>query len=59
MLTMIDNREDYGEERWLGVGLMQGRTIVVIYVERNGDRVRLISARKATKYEAQRYEQRF
>lgn len=58
MLTMIDDREDYGEERWLGVGLMQGRTIVVIYVERDGDRIRRISARKATKHEVRRYEQR-
>ena len=58
MLTMIDDREDYGEERWLGIGLMQGRKIVVIYVERDGDRIRLISARKATKHEVRRYEQR-
>ena len=58
MLTMIDDGEDYGEERWLGVGLMQGRTIVVIYVERDGDRIRLISARKATRHEVRRYEQR-
>jgi uncharacterized DUF497 family protein len=58
MLTMIDDREDYGEERWLGIGLMQSRMIVVIYVERDGDRIRLISARKATKHEVRRYEQR-
>ncbi|MGN6230803.1 MAG: hypothetical protein ACTHNZ_06535 [Trinickia sp.] len=30
---------------------------VVVYVERNGPVIRIISARKATKHEAKRYEQ--
>lgn len=57
MLTLLDNREDYGEERWIGVGWIQQLMGVVIYVERHEDTIRIISARKATKHEVRRYEQ--
>ena len=46
----IDDREDYGEERIFAIGLLRGRALVVIYVER-GDRRRIISARKAKQHE--------
>jgi hypothetical protein len=36
---------------------MRATLAVVIYVERRGQVVRIISARKATKHEAKRYEQ--
>ncbi|MCU0510803.1 MAG: BrnT family toxin [Anaerolineae bacterium] len=54
VVTIEDDRLDYGEARWIAVGLMQGRVIVVIYALR-GDAIRLISARRATKYEAAEY----
>lgn len=57
MLTLLDNREYYGEERWIGVGWIQQLMGVVIYVERHEDTIRIISARKATKHEVRRYEQ--
>lgn len=57
MLTMLDEREDYGEERWIGIGWMQQLMGVVVYVERHEDTIRIISARKATKQEVRRYEQ--
>lgn len=57
MLTLLDNREDYGEERWIGVGWIQQLMGVVIYVERHEDTIRIISARKATKHEVRHYEQ--
>ena len=56
MLVKRDNREDYGEVRWLGIGMMRFRIIVIIYTERNVDTVRIISARKATKREVKYYE---
>ncbi|MEA5621370.1 BrnT family toxin [Nostoc sp. UHCC 0251] len=31
MLVYLDEREDYGEERYLGIGLLDGRIVVVIY----------------------------
>lgn len=57
MLTLLDEREDYGEERWIGIGWLQSTVGVVVYVERYEDTVRIISARKATKHEVRRYEQ--
>ncbi len=57
MLTLLDNREDYGEDRWIGMGWMQSLIGVVIYVERHNDVIRIISAGKATKHEVRRYEQ--
>ncbi len=59
MLVHLDSRQEYGEERWIGLGLMQLVLAVVVYVEREGDCIRIISARKATKREVRRYEQRF
>ena len=57
MLTLLDDREGYGEERWVAVGWLQALVGVVVYTERVGDVIRIISARKATKREVQRYEQ--
>jgi uncharacterized DUF497 family protein len=57
MFAAPDLREDYGEERWLALGWMNAMMAVVVYVERSGPVIRIISARKATKREAKRYGQ--
>ena len=57
MLNMPDNRDSYGEERWIGLGMLNVMVTLVVYTERDGDVIRIISARKATKQEAKRYEQ--
>jgi uncharacterized protein len=57
VLTALDGREDYGEERWIALGWMKAMMAVVVYVERSGPVIRIISARKATKREAKRYDQ--
>jgi uncharacterized DUF497 family protein len=57
LLSLEDNREHYGEERWLGIGWIKNMMGVVIYTERTGDVIRIISARKATKKEVSYYEQ--
>jgi uncharacterized protein len=59
MLIDLDDRSEYGEERWIGIGLLRHIAAVVIFTERVNDTIRIISARKATKYERQRYEQAF
>ena len=56
MLTLLDEREDYGEDRWIGIGWIKSLVGVVIYTERIDDVIRIISARKATKHEVRRYE---
>jgi len=49
-----DARDDYGEERRLTIGDIDGRIFAVVYTER-GQSVRLISARKADKRERREY----
>ncbi len=55
MVIALDEREDYGEERWIGIGILEARTVVVIYVERGIDTIRVISLRKALNYERKQY----
>jgi hypothetical protein len=50
----IDDRGDYGEERLNVMGLCEGVLLHMTYTER-GDRLRLISARRAEKHEQDRY----
>ncbi len=53
-----DARKDYGEERWKGVGILQGVVVVVVvFTERDGDVIRLISLRKASTRERKAYEE--
>ena len=58
MLVALDDRQEYGEARWIGIGLLQGRVVVVVFVERK-DIVRIISLRKALSHERKRFEARF
>ncbi|WP_040261880.1 BrnT family toxin [Pseudomonas massiliensis] len=52
MLLTRDDRVGYGEDRWLGIGWLTALVAVVVYTERHGNVIRVISARKATKQEA-------
>ena len=53
IVTMEDNRFDYDETRYNTLGLLKGQVVMIVHTER-GERIRLISARKAIKKE-QRY----
>ena len=56
-LTFADPNHSVGEERWLTFGLSRNRRLLVIsHIERGG-RVRIISAREATKHERKIYEE--
>ncbi len=57
LLTLLDDREDYGEPRWISIGPLESLVAVVVYTERGQDVLRIISARKATRSEVRRYEQ--
>jgi uncharacterized DUF497 family protein len=59
ILIQIDQREDYGEDRLFAIGWIRTLMGVVVYVEKERDDIRIISARKATKKEVRYYEQRF
>ncbi len=57
MLVIQDTREDYGEDRFIGIGLLLGLPVVIVYVEdTENDVIRVISLRKATKNERKIYE---
>ena len=57
MMILPDHDDSYGEARWIAIGWIQAMPGVVVYTERVGDVIRIISARKATKNEVRRYEQ--
>ena len=56
MLTNLDTREDYGEDRRVGIGFLKNFVVVVTFTERP-DVIRIISLRKALKHERTRFEE--
>jgi uncharacterized DUF497 family protein len=50
----IDDREDYGKERINLLGMCDGVILHVTYTER-GERIRIISARRAERHEQDHY----
>jgi uncharacterized protein len=51
----IDDREDYGEERFAALGRVEFEVYRVVYTWRGDATVRIISAKKASRYERERY----
>lgn len=54
VLTRLDNRKDYGEDRSVSIGAVDGVALVVVHTDREA-RVRLISARAASSKETRAY----
>ena len=55
MLERIDDREDYGEVRFIGLGRVELDVYRVVYSWRAENVVRIISAQKAGKHEREIY----
>jgi len=56
-IERLDDREDYGEERFVMIGMAEGNVLLfVAYTERE-EHIRVISARRATQYEQNDYFQ--
>ena len=53
-IEVIDDREDYGEERINLIGMCEGVLLHVTYTERS-ERIRIISARRAERHEQENY----
>jgi uncharacterized DUF497 family protein len=53
----LDERKNYREDRWVGLGMLDGRVVVVVFTEPDEETIRIISLRKALPYERKRYEQ--
>ncbi len=49
-VEFLDDRQDYGEERFIVIGMVDGDILYVVYTERK-DVIRIVSARRATKRE--------
>jgi uncharacterized protein len=56
-LTVIDDRSDYDEVRYISLACIEKRVYVLVYTLRNSV-IRLISARKANSKEVKRYDNR-
>ncbi len=57
MLAALDLRQDYGEDRWIGLGLIENRVVVAVYTYREAETIRIISLRKALQHEKQHYQE--
>ena len=57
MLVSLDSKEDYQEDRFIGIGSIKGRVMVVIFTEPTPEVIRIISLRKALKHEQKKFEQ--
>ena len=57
LLVNMDDRQEYGEDRWIGIGLLDMRVVVLIFTEPDENSIRIISFRKAIRDERKQYEQ--
>ena len=56
--TFEDERFDYDEPRYVTIGQLKIIVVVVVHTDRNGD-IRIISMRKASRYEQKLYRESF
>lgn len=47
---------DPAEERWRAIGLAGGSVLFVVFAERGGGVIRIVSARRANRHEQDRYD---
>jgi uncharacterized DUF497 family protein len=55
-IESLDDREDYGEDRFVIIGMVDGRLLFVAYTLR-GETIRIISARGAEPHEQRQYHE--
>ena len=55
MVTFLDHRKEYGEDRRVGIGWLSGFLAVVVFTEPDAETVRIISVRKAHRHEQNIY----
>jgi uncharacterized protein len=58
MVVKEDKRKDYGEKRWIAIGLLFDFIVVVVYTFRKTI-IRIISVRLANKKEKETYNEKF
>ena len=58
VLTWFDDRKDYDEDRYISIGKVESAAVIVVAHTGRDDRIRLISARPASRKERQAYHER-
>lgn len=53
----LDDREDYGEDRFVMIGMAEGNVVLIVAYTEREECIRIISARRATQYEQEDYFQ--
>jgi uncharacterized protein len=56
-IEWLDDREEYDEERFVIVGAAEGKDVLFVAYTGREQRIRIISARRATQYEQDDYFQ--
>jgi uncharacterized protein len=54
-VELVDDREDYGEERFIIIGRTESRILLFVAFTERGQRIRIISARRVTQSEQNDY----
>ncbi|EKV32226.1 hypothetical protein C882_3290 [Caenispirillum salinarum AK4] len=52
-----DDRQDYGEDRFIATGCIEGRFVTLVFTIREPNVCRIISARGASRDERETYQQ--
>jgi uncharacterized DUF497 family protein len=55
-IELLDDREDFGEDRYVIIGMVSNRLLFVAYTMR-GEAIRIISARGAEPHERRQYHE--
>jgi len=55
-ITVADPDHSEDEERWIDIGISKKKQILVVVYTERGKKLRIISARKATRAERKKYE---
>lgn len=53
-VTIEDTRQSYGEQRFITLGILKNNVLVIVHTEKS-EKIRIISARKATRQEQRNY----
>ena len=56
-IERLDDREDYGKSRFVVIGMAKGNVVLFVAFKEREDRIRIISARRATQNEEADYIQ--
>jgi uncharacterized protein len=54
-IEWLDDRQDYGEARFVILGMATGQVLLYVAYTERADRIRIISARRATRIEQDNY----